>query len=78
MPFTLCGLAIFCFYIGLYQTAPIFISTIVSYTIVCGTGLFGAMQARGNQQHEDAKKELKEKLEQKAKEKVESTQNPMK
>lgn len=65
MPFTLAALAIFCFYFGLYQTAPIFISTVVSYTIVCGTGLFGALQARGQQQTEQQNEILKQHVEQK-------------
>lgn len=38
MPFTLAGLAIFLFYFGLYQTVPIFITAITSYTIVVGSG----------------------------------------
>jgi H+/Cl- antiporter ClcA len=46
MPFTLACLAIFIFYFGLYQTFPIFLSCIVSYTLVVGSGLFGALQRR--------------------------------
>lgn len=49
MPFTLACLVIFIFNFGLYQTAPIFITTITSYTIVCGSGIFGALASRNQQ-----------------------------
>ncbi len=44
MPFTLAGLAIFTLYNGLYQTVPIYIATLMSYTVVCGSGVFTALQ----------------------------------
>ena len=47
MPFTLAALAIFTQYNGLYQTVPIYIATITSYTIVCGSGIFSFLQKRG-------------------------------
>jgi hypothetical protein len=50
MPMTLTCLSIFCFFFGLYQTAPILIATMTSYTLVSGSGLFGAMQARAKEQ----------------------------
>ena len=34
-------------YFGLYQTIPIFICVITSYTVVCGSGLFKALVDRG-------------------------------
>jgi len=46
MPFTLACLAIFTQYNGLYQTIPIYMATITSYTLVCGSGIFSAMQRR--------------------------------
>jgi H+/Cl- antiporter ClcA len=46
MPFTLAGLAIYLLHLGLYQTVPIFISVITAYTVVCGTGIFTALQQR--------------------------------
>ena len=49
MPFTLACLAIFTQYNGLYQTIPIYIATITSYTLVCGSGIFSAMQRRAMQ-----------------------------
>jgi H+/Cl- antiporter ClcA len=49
MPMTLCGIAIYSFFFGLYQTVPIFIATIVSYTLIVGTGLFTELQKRGNE-----------------------------
>ncbi len=55
MPFTLCCLSIFLFFFGLYQTAPILIATITSYTVVCGSGLFSALQSRARQQEADAR-----------------------
>jgi len=50
MPITLTLLSLFVFNFGLYQTAPIFIATITSYTLVCGSGLFGALAARATAQ----------------------------
>eukprot|EP00606_Chrysophyceae_sp_TOSAG23-5_P000118 GSChrysophyteH2.ASY1.ANO1.959.1 assembled CDS len=44
MPFTLAGVAIFTLYNGLYQTVPIYIATLMSYTVVCGSGVFTALQ----------------------------------
>lgn len=52
MPFTLACLAIFTQYNGLYQTIPIYIATITSYTLVCGSGIFSALQRRGMQQRQ--------------------------
>ena len=46
MPFTLVFLASTQYFFGLQQTIPIFISTIVSYFIVCGSGFFDAMVSR--------------------------------
>jgi hypothetical protein len=54
MSFTLSCLSIFCFFFGIYQTAPILIATITSYTVVCGSGLFAAMQARARKQEQEA------------------------
>lgn len=48
MPFTLMGIAIYCFYFGLYQTVPVFIAVITSYTVVCGTGIFRKLADRGD------------------------------
>jgi hypothetical protein len=56
MPFTLACLAIFMFFFGIAQTAPILVSTITSYTIVCGSGLFAAMQLRAKEAEEMAKR----------------------
>lgn len=56
MPFTLAALSIFIFFFGLYQTVPIFIASITSYTLVVGSGLFEFLQKRGQagqQQEED-------------------------
>ena len=39
IPYTLCLTVIFLFFFGLYQTVPIFVSVITSYTILCGSGL---------------------------------------
>jgi H+/Cl- antiporter ClcA len=39
IPYTLCLTVIFLFYFGLYQTVPIFVSVITSYTCLCGSGL---------------------------------------
>lgn len=46
MPFTLSLLAIFVFFFGTYQTAPIFISALTSYTLVCGSGFFKMLRMR--------------------------------
>lgn len=53
MPFTLSCLAIFLFFFGIYQTAPILLATITSYTVVCGSGLFSALQSRAKKQEEE-------------------------
>ena len=39
MPFTMAALTIFVFNIGLYQTVPVYVATLVSYILVCGTGM---------------------------------------
>jgi H+/Cl- antiporter ClcA len=60
MPFTLLGIAVYCFYFGIYQTVPIFISIITSYTVICGSGLFGILAHRGNEAAELRKSEMRE------------------
>lgn len=54
MPFTLSLLAIFVFYFGTYQTAPVFVSALTSYTLVCGSGLFKMLRERAQQANTDA------------------------
>ncbi len=49
MPFTLFGIATSIFFIGLYQTVPVFVSGITSYLMLTGIGLLGAIQARAKQ-----------------------------
>lgn len=44
MPFTLACLSIFALFNGLYQTVPIYIACLVSYLVVCGSGVFTALQ----------------------------------
>jgi H+/Cl- antiporter ClcA len=46
MPFTFLLLICFIFYFGLYQTAPLFIVAITSYSIVCGSGFLKKLQDR--------------------------------
>jgi len=58
MPFTLLGIAVYCFYFGIYQTVPIFIAVITSYTVVCGSGLFRVLADRGNAAAEERKSKL--------------------
>lgn len=55
MPFTLSCLAIFLFFFGFYQTAPILMSTITAYALVCGSGLFSAMRQRADEAEAAAK-----------------------
>ena len=50
MPFTLAGLTIFILFNGLYQTVPVYIATLMSYTVVCGTGIFTALALRSQKQ----------------------------
>lgn len=50
MPFTFSCLSIFIFYYGLYETVPIFIASITSYLIVCGSGLFKKLSSQANKQ----------------------------
>lgn len=47
MPFTLLGISVYCFFFGIYQTVPIYISVVASYTIVCGSGIFRKLALRG-------------------------------
>lgn len=55
MPFTLACLAIFMSFNGLYQTVPIYIACVTSYTAVCGSGIFTALQLRALKQAEAAR-----------------------
>lgn len=61
MPFTLALLAILLFNFGAYQSVAIFISALTSYTIVSGSGLILALQARATRMEKE--NETKEKLE---------------
>jgi H+/Cl- antiporter ClcA len=47
MPFTLLCLPVTLFFVGLEQTAPVFVCAITSYMVVCGSGLFAAIASRG-------------------------------
>ncbi len=58
MPFTFTGLSCFVFFFGLYQTVPIFVASFVSYTIVCGSGLFKRLARQA--QKKDGAEESKE------------------
>ena len=49
MPFTLACLSIFTLFNGLYQTVPIYVATLMSYLLVCGSGVFTALQLRAQQ-----------------------------
>ena len=60
MPFTLLGIAVYCFYFGIYQTVPIYIAIITSYTVVCGSGIFRKLADRGNAAAIARKQEMKE------------------
>ena len=60
MPFTLLGIAVYCFYFGIYQTVPIYISIITSYTVVCGSGIFRRLADKGNAAAVARESELKE------------------
>lgn len=53
LPFTFACLSVFIFYLGVYQTVPIFVACMVSYTLVSGSGLLKFLINRGDQ----AKKE---------------------
>ena len=49
MPFTLFGIAASVFFLGLYQTVPVFVGCITSYLMLTGIGLLGALQERARQ-----------------------------
>lgn len=53
-PYTMACLPIFIFYFGLYQTAPIFIATLTSYIILCGSGLMTALAERNQMNAQQA------------------------
>lgn len=55
MPFTLTCLTVFTWYFGLYQTAPIYISCVTSYIILCGSGFFKKLAGTA-QEREKAEK----------------------
>ena len=46
MPFTMLGISCFIFFLGLQQTIPVFIASIVAYLCFTGIGVMGAMQER--------------------------------
>lgn len=46
MPITLIALPCTLFFVGLEQTAPIFIASVTSYLVVVGSGVFHAIQSR--------------------------------
>ena len=46
MPYTMTLLAVIIFFFGTYQTIPIFVSVITTYTIICGSGLLKAITLR--------------------------------
>ena len=61
MPFTLACLAIFVSFNGLYQTVPIYVACVTSYTVVCGSGIFTSLQQRAIKQAEAAARAKAEK-----------------
>lgn len=46
MPYTMTLLSVIIFFFGTYQTIPIFVSVITTYTIICGSGLLKAVTLR--------------------------------
>lgn len=64
LPFTFTCLAVFIFYLGVYQTVPIFVSCFVSYTLITGSGLLRKLinrQPAKEGEDPEAKKEQSEK-----------------
>lgn len=54
IPYTLCLTVIFLFYFGLYQTVPIFVSVITSYTCLCGSGLMYSLFTKAAERNKAA------------------------
>jgi H+/Cl- antiporter ClcA len=54
MPFTMLGVSCYIFFLGLQQTIPVFISSIVAYLCLTGIGVLGAMQERANKNQQKA------------------------
>lgn len=52
-PYSLSFLVISSFYFGIYQTVPIFITAIVSYVLVVGSGIYGGLQRRAHPEQYD-------------------------
>lgn len=76
MPFTFTCLSVFMFFFGTYQTVPIFVASITSYLIVCGSGL---MERIANRKKEDpAVEEQKQQAQDKEKEKQEADEFALK
>ena len=76
MPFTLLGIVVYCFYFGLYQTVPIYVSIVTSYLIVCGSGLFRKLADRGDALAAERKAQLEK--QQAAQKQADIVANPMK
>jgi H+/Cl- antiporter ClcA len=53
LPFTFTALGCFLFFFGLYETVPIFVSILVSYLLVCGTGIFQRLRSGKKQEGGD-------------------------
>jgi len=60
MPMTFVSLVCFLFFFGFYQTIPVFVACVTSYSIVCSSGLMKGLVVRA-QQREKADKEANEK-----------------
>jgi len=56
LPITFTLLSAFIFFLGAYQSIPIFVAVLTSYMIVCGTGLIGTLKrfAKGCTKHRRA------------------------
>ena len=52
LPFTFTVLGCFIFFFGLYETVPIFVSILVSYLLICGSGIFQRLRS-GQQKKND-------------------------
>eukprot|EP01035_Chromulina_nebulosa_P028348 gene28348-37409_t len=60
MPYTMTLLSVIIFFFGTYQTIPIFVSVITTYTIICGSGLLKAVTLRQRANQEKAQEQQQE------------------
>lgn len=68
MPMTMVWLLINIFFLGVYQAVPVFISVLVSYLIISGSGLLESLQKQQKKQGEQDQSDIEKEIEKERKE----------